>query len=78
MDGPVVADIRISFGGVAPMPWRARTAEAWLRGRSPEPATVAEAVDRELEAARPLRDNAYKLALVRNITVATVRDMTEE
>src|SRR5206468_1650076 len=33
-DGPTVREARVVLGGVAPIPWRAKAAEAALRGRS--------------------------------------------
>jgi xanthine dehydrogenase YagS FAD-binding subunit len=65
----VVRDVRLALGAVAPRPWRARIAEEVLAGR---PATAEEfgrAADAELAAAAPLRDNGFKLTLVRNIVV---------
>lgn len=67
--GRTVRDVRLAWGGVAHRPWRATVAEAALRGGPADPAAVRAAVDRELEAARPLRDNAYKIPLVRNLSV---------
>jgi len=64
----VVADFRLSFGGLAPVPWRARLAEEALRGQPASPEAFRDAAARELAAARPLRDNAYKIDL---ITAAT-------
>lgn len=73
----IVRDVRLAYGAVAHRPWRAYTAERMLRG---EPATVdsfARAADEELAAAKPLRDNAYKVPLIRNLTVGVLRGMTE-
>jgi len=78
MAGPEIADVRLAFGGIAPKPWRAHRAESWLRGRSPDPDTIVAAVDRELADARPLRDNAYKIPLLRGLTVATITELAED
>jgi len=72
-----ITDVRIALGGVAPGPWRARGAEAMLRGRALSDEVVAAAADRELAAARTRSDNAFKVGLVRNGVVATVRDLME-
>ncbi|GGX96331.1 FAD binding domain-containing protein [Streptomyces minutiscleroticus] len=64
-----VSHAGIAFGGVAHRPWRARRAEEALLGATPTRAAFEEAVDLELSAARPLRDNAYKVDLVRNVAV---------
>ncbi|WP_328476149.1 xanthine dehydrogenase family protein subunit M [Actinoplanes sp. NBC_00393] len=73
-----VRDVRLAFGAVAPKPWRAFTAEQQLRGR---PATKEEflaAADAELAGAQPLRDNAYKISLLRNLTAAVLARLAEE
>ncbi|MFI5909407.1 FAD binding domain-containing protein [Dactylosporangium sp. NPDC051541] len=68
----VVRDVRLAFGAVAHRPWRAFTAEEALRGRPATPESFLAAADAELRAARPLRDNAYKISLVRNLTAAVL------
>jgi xanthine dehydrogenase YagS FAD-binding subunit len=59
-----IRDVRLAFGAVAPKPWRARVAEEALRGRPLNESTVRAALAKELTAARPLRDNGYKIDLV--------------
>ena len=62
--GGVVQDVRIAFGAVAPMPWRARLAEQVLVGQPATAEWFGRAADAELAAAVPLRDNAFKVTLV--------------
>ncbi len=76
-DGAVAA-VRLALGGVAHVPWRARIAEAALQGAPATPASFAAALDAELAPARPLRDNAYKLALVRNVAVRALTDLADQ
>lgn len=59
----------LAFGGLAHRPWRARTAEEALRGAPAGDAAYLSAVDAELAAARPLRDNAFKVVLARHLAV---------
>jgi xanthine dehydrogenase YagS FAD-binding subunit len=73
----VVRDVRIALGAVAPMPWRAHAAERALVGRHATPETFRDAADAELADARPLRDNAYKIPLIRNLIVRTLTELTE-
>ena len=73
----VVRDVRIAFGGVAAKPWRAHTAEAELRGRAATEESFAVAADAELADARPQRQNGFKIALARNVLVATLRELSE-
>ncbi|MFI1241335.1 FAD binding domain-containing protein [Nocardia salmonicida] len=73
----VVRDVRIAFGGVAAKPWRAQTAEAELRGRAPTEENFTAAANAELAHARPQRQNGFKIALARNVLVATLRELSE-
>jgi xanthine dehydrogenase YagS FAD-binding subunit len=72
-----VRDVRVALGGVAHKPWRATRAEATLRGAPATGESFARAADAELAQARPLRDNAYKLPLARNLLVRTLLDLKE-
>jgi xanthine dehydrogenase YagS FAD-binding subunit len=74
-DDGTVRDVRIAFGGLAHVPWRAERAEAALRGARPDADALRRAADAELEQARPLRDNAFKVPLARNLLVATLGDL---
>jgi xanthine dehydrogenase YagS FAD-binding subunit len=65
-------DVRLALGGVAHVPWRCVAAEEALRAG----ASFEEAADAELADARPLRDNAFKVTLARNLLVRTLRDLT--
>ncbi|MFE9629755.1 FAD binding domain-containing protein [Streptomyces sp. NPDC006463] len=62
-----VRRVALAFGGLAHRPWRAATAEERLTGAEPTAEAVREAVDAELAQARPLRDNAHKITLARNL-----------
>jgi xanthine dehydrogenase YagS FAD-binding subunit len=77
VDG-MVRDVRIAFGGVAHVPWRAREAEAVLRGAAATEERFRRAADAELAGAQPLRGNAFKVPLARNILVRTLLDLTGE
>ena len=65
IEGGVVKRSRIYLGGVAPIPWRAAGAEAALKGKPLNKATIAAAAAAAVENARPLEGNAYKVALVK-------------
>ncbi|WP_371483579.1 xanthine dehydrogenase family protein subunit M [Kitasatospora sp. NBC_00315] len=70
--------VRIAFGGLAAKPWRARTAEAQLLGAPADDASFRAALEAELDAARPLRDNGYKVPLARNLAVRVLSDLARE
>ncbi|GLY99433.1 xanthine dehydrogenase family protein subunit M [Actinoplanes sp. NBRC 103695] len=71
----VVRDVRVALGGVASRPWRARRAEAALLGGPATPERFRTAAAAELAAAEPLRDNAYKVTLARNLIVAVLTEL---
>src|SRR3989454_1072765 len=74
----IVRDVRIAFGGVAPAPWRARKAEAVLRGAAATEEVFRQAADAELADAQPLPGNAFKVPLACSILVRTQVDLTQE
>jgi xanthine dehydrogenase YagS FAD-binding subunit len=76
VSGGVVRDVRIAFGGLAHAPWRAAAAEAALRGAPATEEAFAAAADEELAAARPLRDNGFKVTLARNLLVRTLAELS--
>ncbi|AGL20109.1 xanthine dehydrogenase family protein subunit M [Actinoplanes sp. N902-109] len=71
----VVRDVRLAFGAVAHKPWRAYEAERALRGRQAVRDSFLAAADVELAAAVPLRDNAFKLTLIRNLVASTLEQL---
>ncbi|MFI0479152.1 FAD binding domain-containing protein [Actinomadura sp. 9N215] len=77
VDGGEVRDVRLALGGVAHKPWRAWRAEEALRGRPATRESFLRAAEAELEAAEPLRDNAYKVPLARNLIVRTLTELAE-
>jgi xanthine dehydrogenase YagS FAD-binding subunit len=77
VEDQTVRDVRLALGGLAHKPWRATRAEAMLRGAPATEESFRRAADAELVEARPLRDNAYKLPLVRNLIVRTLLELTE-
>lgn len=77
VDDGVVRDVRLAFGAVAHRPWRARVAEEALRGRPATEDEFRQAAEAELAAARPLRDNAFKVPLVRNVVARTLADLAD-
>ncbi|MEU3451102.1 xanthine dehydrogenase family protein subunit M [Streptomyces thermolilacinus] len=70
-----VRHLGLAFGGLAHRPWRARRAEAALLGTAPTPDSVSRALAAELDAAEPLRDNAYKVPLAHRLAAAVIGDL---
>lgn len=63
LDGNKVKDARVALGGVAHKPWRARAAEEYLKGKPATEEEFQKAAALEMEAARPLDHNGFKVAL---------------
>jgi xanthine dehydrogenase YagS FAD-binding subunit len=70
-----VRDCRLALGGVAHVPWRAQRAEEALRGMPADEESFGAAADAELDQARPLRDNAFKVPLARAVVVRTLMEL---
>jgi xanthine dehydrogenase YagS FAD-binding subunit len=72
-----VHDVRLAFGAVASRPWRATRAEEMLLGAPATTEVFGAAADAELLDAAPLPHNEYKVALMRNLTVAVLLELAE-
>jgi xanthine dehydrogenase YagS FAD-binding subunit len=72
----VIRDVRLALGGVGTKPWRAWQSERVLRGQPVGEAIFRAAAAAELAAAQPLRDNAFKIALVQRAIVAVLAELT--
>ena len=64
-EGETVQTARIVLGGVGPYPWRAEQAEELLAGKKLDEKLAVEAGEAAIAGASPLRDNAYKLEIVK-------------
>ncbi|GHH86052.1 oxidoreductase [Streptomyces sulfonofaciens] len=73
-----LAEVRIALGGVGTRPWRARAAEAALRGAEPTDSALRAAAGAEFAAARPLPGNAFKVDLATDLIRAVVRDLADQ
>jgi xanthine dehydrogenase YagS FAD-binding subunit len=71
-----IRDVRLALGGVAHKPWRAHAAEAALRGARAGEAAFRAAAEAELAAARPLRDNGFKVELAKRTIVAVLTQLS--
>jgi len=76
--GGVCAHASVYLGAVAPIPWRARAAEAALEGRPIDESSARDAGKAALQGAAPLRDNAYKLPLLEVAVRRAVLACTEK
>jgi xanthine dehydrogenase YagS FAD-binding subunit len=73
----LIRDVRLALGGVAHKPWRAWKAEELLKGKPANIESFRAAAAAELEDAKPLRDNAFKIELAQRTMVAVLTNLTE-
>ncbi len=71
-DNEKVTSARIVLGGVAGYPWRVGAAEKLILGKKPDAATAAAAGQAAMQGANPMRDNAYKVEMVRGAVEETI------
>jgi xanthine dehydrogenase YagS FAD-binding subunit len=64
-ENDVVQSGRIVLGGVSPYPWRVSAAEKLLAGKKLDSALISAVSEAAIAGAVPLRDNAYKVAMVK-------------
>jgi xanthine dehydrogenase YagS FAD-binding subunit len=62
-----VRDARVALGGVATVPWRARQAEALLKGRKLDDALARDVSEIAFEGASARRHNNFKIALGKRV-----------
>ncbi|HUX39220.1 MAG TPA: FAD binding domain-containing protein [Rectinemataceae bacterium] len=67
LEGGRIAEARMAFGAVAPLPMRAREVESFLVGRLPDEETAREAGELATRLAVPLEHNAYKLQILKGL-----------
>ena len=63
----IISHARVVLGGVAPIPWRSKEAEAALVGKPLDQANASLAAAEAMKPAQPLRDNAFKVDLSRAV-----------
>jgi xanthine dehydrogenase YagS FAD-binding subunit len=63
----VVHDARVALGGVATVPWRAREAEAQIKGQKFDDGLAQRAAEAAFEGAKGNKHNAFKIALGKRV-----------
>ena len=71
--GGTIERVRLAVGGVAARPLRLAAVEEQVRGRPRNEATAVVAANLAIEGAQPLRFNAYKVPLMRNLVKRAIR-----
>jgi xanthine dehydrogenase YagS FAD-binding subunit len=75
MAGPLVRDVRIALGGVAPRPWRLLETERRLVGQELTAPVVSWALATALREARPSGGNGFKVGLARRAACRALLDL---
>src|ERR1051325_668139 len=72
-----IQNIRLVVNGVAARPMRLVNVEQYVKGKPRNEATADAAGDMAIEGAQPLRFNAYKVPLMRNLVKRAIRGVGE-
>ena len=76
LEGGKVARARVVLGGVAPIPWRAKDAEAALVGKGLDEDAFKAAGEGAVRGAEPLEHNAYKVPLVKGLVFRALQTLS--
>jgi xanthine dehydrogenase YagS FAD-binding subunit len=76
VEGGHIRYARLAMGGVGTKPWRSHEAEAALVGKPANEATFRHAAEAALAAAKPHKDNAFKVELAKRCVVRTLKMAT--
>ena len=77
LSGTTIQNIRLVVNGVAARPMRLAAVEQYVKGKPRNEATAAAAGDMAVQGAQPLRFNAYKVPLMRNLVKRAIRGVEE-
>ncbi len=74
----LIKQVRLALGGVAHKPWRAFAAEQYLNGKTAGEQTFQGAADLELQGAKPLRNNGFKVELAKRTIVSVLTELSAQ
>jgi xanthine dehydrogenase YagS FAD-binding subunit len=77
MQGNRVKSADIVLGGVAPIPWRAKDAEAELQGKALSSETIEKAAAAAVAGATPMAHNSYKIQLTQNLVRRALQQLAK-
>ena len=77
MQGNRVKSADIVLGGVAPIPWRAKDAEAELQGKALSSETIEKAATAAVAGATPMAHNSYKIQLTQNLVRRALQQLAK-
>jgi xanthine dehydrogenase YagS FAD-binding subunit len=73
VSGNSISEARLVVNGVAARPYRLEAVEAFVRGKGRDEQTAEQAGELAVQGAVPLRHNAYKVPLMKNLVKRAIR-----
>ncbi|MBI2821907.1 MAG: FAD binding domain-containing protein [Acidobacteria bacterium] len=77
LEGKICREAHLVLGGVAPVPWGLPRVEELLQGKTIDRELARHAGQVAVEGARPLKQNAYKVPMVRSLVEGMLMKMAE-
>jgi xanthine dehydrogenase YagS FAD-binding subunit len=77
LSGTTIQNIRLVVNGVSARPLRLAAVEQYVKGKPRNEATAAAAGEMAVQGAQPLRFNAYKVPMMRNLVKRAIRGVEE-
>ena len=77
LSGTTIQNIRLVVNGVSARPLRLVAVEQYVKGKPRNETTAAVAGDMAIQGAQPLRFNAYKVPMMRNLVKRAIRGVEE-
>ena len=78
VSGGAISSVRVTLGGVAPIPWRALAAESVLLDKSLASVDLKEVGEAAVHRAKALEHNGYKVRLTAGLTRRAVETLLSE
>ncbi|MBK7643895.1 MAG: xanthine dehydrogenase family protein subunit M [Planctomycetes bacterium] len=75
LEGGTIRSSRVVLGGVAPIPWRSKAAEAALEGGQPSRALFEKAAAASVRGAEALAHNGYKVPLAKGLVIRALEEL---
>jgi xanthine dehydrogenase YagS FAD-binding subunit len=76
MRGSTIDDARVVFGGISGKPYRERTVENFLKGKTINAQVIAQAQAGALAAAAPLKYNAEKIDMAKGLLASGLEKLS--
>jgi xanthine dehydrogenase YagS FAD-binding subunit len=77
MNGGTIKFLRVAMGGIGTKPWRASEVEKMLEGQRADERAFEMAATKLLSAAKPLRDNEFKVELAKRCLIHSLITATQ-